>query len=143
MNALLPWHLRTGVPRSQHAMHKLVINGVVERAGLEQSQQMATIFDGITRHNPEGMWFRRLAQVDGFKAAVRCACIVGVVLKLMYSWGVVLLLLLSLLSLLSLWSLLSRLSRLRLRLLVCCAVVRVRFDTTFRAVSLCRLACSP
>jgi enoyl-CoA hydratase len=38
--------------------------------GLEQSQQMATVFDGITRHNPEGLWFRRHAQAEGFKAAV-------------------------------------------------------------------------
>jgi enoyl-CoA hydratase len=39
--------------------------------GLEQSQQMATVFDGITRHNPEGLWFRRYAQAEGFKAAVQ------------------------------------------------------------------------
>jgi len=39
--------------------------------GLEQSQQMATVFDGITRHNPEGVWFRRFAQENGFKAAVQ------------------------------------------------------------------------
>jgi enoyl-CoA hydratase len=26
--------------------------------------------DGITRHNPEGLWFRRYAQEAGFKAAV-------------------------------------------------------------------------
>lgn len=38
--------------------------------GLEQSQQLATVFDGITRHNPEGVWFRRYAQAEGFKAAV-------------------------------------------------------------------------
>ena len=30
----------------------------------------ATVFDGITRHNPEGMWFRRHAEVEGFKSAV-------------------------------------------------------------------------
>jgi enoyl-CoA hydratase len=38
--------------------------------GLEQTQMMATVFDGITRHNPEGLWFRRYAQAEGFKAAV-------------------------------------------------------------------------
>ena len=38
--------------------------------GLEQSQQMATVFDGITRHNPDGLWFRRYAQAEVFKAAV-------------------------------------------------------------------------
>jgi enoyl-CoA hydratase len=59
-----------GVPSSQLAMHKMVVNQVMLAMGLEQSQQMATVFDGITRHNPEGMWFRRYAQESGFKAAV-------------------------------------------------------------------------
>jgi enoyl-CoA hydratase len=31
----------------------------------------ATVFDGITRHNPEGMWFRRQAEAEGFKSAVQ------------------------------------------------------------------------
>lgn len=60
-----------GVPRSQLAMHKIVVNQVMLAMGLEQSQQMATVFDGITRHNPEGLWFRRHAQEQGFKAAVQ------------------------------------------------------------------------
>jgi enoyl-CoA hydratase len=60
-----------GVPRSHLAMHKLVVNQVMLTMGLEQTQTMATVFDGITRHNPEGMWFRRYAQVEGFKAAVQ------------------------------------------------------------------------
>ncbi len=58
------------VPKSHLAMHKAVVNSVVERAGLAATQQLATVFDGITRHNPEGLWFRRLAQAEGFKAAV-------------------------------------------------------------------------
>jgi enoyl-CoA hydratase len=58
------------VPRSHLAMHKMVVNQVMLAMGLEQSQQMATVFDGITRHNPEGLWFRRYAQAEGFKAAV-------------------------------------------------------------------------
>ena len=60
-----------GVPRSHLAMHKMVVNQVMLAMGLEQSQQMATVFDGITRHNPEGMWFRRHAQQEGFKSAVQ------------------------------------------------------------------------
>ncbi len=60
----------SGVPRSHLAMHKMVVNQVMLAMGLEQSQQMATLFDGITRHNPEGLWFRRYAQAEGFKAAV-------------------------------------------------------------------------
>ena len=59
-----------GVPRSHLAMHKLVVNQVMLTMGLEQTQQLATVFDGITRHNPEGLWFRRFAQEQGFKAAV-------------------------------------------------------------------------
>ena len=60
-----------GVPRSHLAMHKMVANQVMLAMGLEQSQQLATLFDGITRHNPEGLWFRRYAQAEGFKAAVQ------------------------------------------------------------------------
>ncbi len=59
-----------GVPRSHLAMHKLVVNQAMLSMGLEQTQMFATLFDGITRHNPEGLWFRRQAQVEGFKAAV-------------------------------------------------------------------------
>lgn len=59
-----------GVPKSQLMMHKLVINQVWLAMGLEQTQMFATVFDGITRHNPEGMWFRRQAQAEGFKSAI-------------------------------------------------------------------------
>ena len=60
-----------GVPRGHLAMHKLVVNQVMLSMGLEQTQMLATVFDGITRHNPEGLWFRRYAQEAGFKAAVQ------------------------------------------------------------------------
>jgi len=60
-----------GVPRGHLAMHKLVVNQVMLSMGLEQGQMLATVFDGITRHNPEGLWFRRYAQTEGFKAAVQ------------------------------------------------------------------------
>jgi enoyl-CoA hydratase len=60
-----------GVTRSHLAMHKMVVNQVMLTMGLEQTQMMATVFDGITRHNPEGVWFRRYAQTEGFKAAVQ------------------------------------------------------------------------
>ena len=59
-----------GVPSSHLAMHKMVINQVLQTMGLEQTQALATLFDGITRHNPEGLWFRRYSQEAGFKAAV-------------------------------------------------------------------------
>jgi enoyl-CoA hydratase len=59
-----------GVPRQQLAMHKLVVNQAMLTMGLEQTQMFATLFDGITRHSPEGLWFRRQAQAEGFKSAV-------------------------------------------------------------------------
>ncbi len=59
-----------GVPKSQLMMHKLVVNQVWLSMGLEQTQMFATVFDGITRHNPEGMWFRRQAQAHGFKSVI-------------------------------------------------------------------------
>ncbi|MAY85136.1 MAG: enoyl-CoA hydratase [Pseudooceanicola sp.] len=59
-----------GVPRGHLAMHKIVVNQVMLAQGLEQAQMSATVFDGITRHNPEGLWFRRYAQTEGFKAAI-------------------------------------------------------------------------
>ncbi len=59
-----------GVPRSQLMMHKMVVNQVWMAMGLQQTQMFANVFDGITRHGPDGMWFRRQAQVEGFKSAV-------------------------------------------------------------------------
>lgn len=58
------------VPRGQLTMQKLVVNQVLESMGLAQAQTLATLLDGITRHNPEGMWFRRYAQLHGYKDAV-------------------------------------------------------------------------
>jgi enoyl-CoA hydratase len=60
-----------GVPKSQLAMHKMVVNQVMLTMGLEQTQSLATLFDGIARHDPDGLWFRRYAQAEGFKAAVQ------------------------------------------------------------------------
>jgi enoyl-CoA hydratase len=59
-----------GVPRNQLMMQKLVINQAVEAMGLAQAQTLATVFDGITRHSPEGLWFKRYAEAHGFPAAV-------------------------------------------------------------------------
>lgn len=58
------------VPVNQLAMQKMVINQKME-ATLNQTQRLATVFDGITRHSPEGMNF--LARVDqvGWKQAVQ------------------------------------------------------------------------
>ena len=59
-----------GVPKNQLMMHKLVINQAIDHMGLEQTQMFATVFDGITRHSPEGLWFKRYAEAYGFQAAV-------------------------------------------------------------------------
>lgn len=58
------------VPVNQLAMQKMVINQTME-ATLNQTQRLATVFDGITRHSPEGMNF--LARIDqvGWKQAVQ------------------------------------------------------------------------
>ena len=58
-----------GVPKNQLMMMKLAINQAVDAMGLPQTQMFATLFDGITRHSPEGLWFKRYAEAHGFPAA--------------------------------------------------------------------------
>src|SRR5512141_1527303 len=60
-----------GVPKSQLMMQKLMINQAFENMGLGSTQMMATLFDGITRHSPEGVWFKQYAEQHGFHAAVK------------------------------------------------------------------------
>lgn len=59
-----------GVPTNQLAMQKLMVNQAYDNMGLEGTQILATVFDGITRHSPEGRWFQQLAADEGFHAAV-------------------------------------------------------------------------
>lgn len=59
------------VPINQLMMQKLVINQAVEAMGMQQTQMFATVFDGITRHSPEGIHFKRRAEQLGWKQAVR------------------------------------------------------------------------
>ncbi|MCB1365613.1 MAG: crotonase/enoyl-CoA hydratase family protein [Rhodobacteraceae bacterium] len=58
------------VPVNQLAMQKLVINQAIEQTGLMQTQRLATIFDGITRHSPEGINFKTRSESVGWKQAV-------------------------------------------------------------------------
>jgi enoyl-CoA hydratase len=60
-----------GVPKNQLMMQKLMINQAYENMGLHNTQMVATLFDGITRHSPEGLWFKERAEAVGFKQAVR------------------------------------------------------------------------
>jgi enoyl-CoA hydratase len=59
-----------GVPRNQLMMQKLMINQAYDNMGLANTQMIATLFDGITRHTPEGVWFKQYAEAHGFHAAV-------------------------------------------------------------------------
>ena len=59
-----------GVPINQLAMQKLMINQVFDNMGLQGTQTLATLFDGITRHSPEGRWFQEFAATRGFHEAV-------------------------------------------------------------------------
>ncbi len=59
-----------GVPVNQLVMQKLMVNQAYDNMGLQGTQLLATVFDGITRHSPEGRWFQQLAADEGFHAAV-------------------------------------------------------------------------
>ena len=59
-----------GVPRNQLMMTKMVVNQAYENMGLSTTQMLATFFDGVARHSPEGIWFRERAEEVGFKQAV-------------------------------------------------------------------------
>jgi enoyl-CoA hydratase len=60
-----------GVPINQLVMQKMMINQAYDNMGLQTTQNLAVLFDGITRHSPEGRWFVEFAQQHGFDAAVR------------------------------------------------------------------------
>lgn len=59
------------VPVNQLMMQKLMINQAMQSMGLHQTQMIATLFDGITRHSPEGLNFKKRAEQMSWKHAVR------------------------------------------------------------------------
>lgn len=59
-----------GVPKNQLMMMKLMVNQAYENMGLANTQTIATLFDGMARHSPEGIWFKQRAEEVGFKQAV-------------------------------------------------------------------------
>ncbi len=59
-----------GVPRNQLMMSKLMINSAFDNMGLKTTQMFASLFDGVARHSPEGVWFKERAEQVGFKQAV-------------------------------------------------------------------------
>ena len=58
------------VPVNQLAMQKMIINQSMESSGLMEMQRMSTLFDGISRHSPEGLEFKRRVDEVGWKKAV-------------------------------------------------------------------------
>jgi enoyl-CoA hydratase len=60
----------TTVPLNQLAMQKILINQSAEFTGLLNSQKLATIFDGISRHSQEGLNFKKMSEKFGWKKAV-------------------------------------------------------------------------
>ena len=59
----------SSVPSNQLWMQKRVINSTIEGA-LAGTQQLATVFDGLTRNSPEGVQWQQLAAKEGFKRAI-------------------------------------------------------------------------
>ena len=63
-------HRIASVPQNQLMMQKLMVNQALANMGLQTTQMIATLFDGITRHTREGMNFKRRAAEEGWKQAV-------------------------------------------------------------------------
>jgi enoyl-CoA hydratase len=59
------------VPKNQLMMQKLMVNQAYENMGLASTQLIATLFDGIARHTPEGVAFKDRCEQVGFAQAVR------------------------------------------------------------------------
>lgn len=58
------------IPKNQLMMQKLMINQALDNMGLASTQTLATLFDGIARHTPEGVAFKARAEAVGFRQAV-------------------------------------------------------------------------
>jgi len=59
------------LPISQLVMHKQLVNQALFAQGLAATQMLGTVFDGVSRHTPEGYAFQRTSVEHGFKEAVR------------------------------------------------------------------------
>jgi len=59
------------IPKNQLMMHKLVVNKAYENLGLSTIQTLATFFDGVARHTPEGLAFKKRVEEVGFQQAVK------------------------------------------------------------------------
>jgi enoyl-CoA hydratase len=59
------------MPLSQLRMMKLLVNQSLYNQGLQSTQILGTLLDGVARHTAEGYRFQRRAMEAGFKEAVR------------------------------------------------------------------------
>ena len=59
------------MPRNQLVMQKLLVNQALENMGMTSTQNLATLFDGISRHSPEGVNFKHRSETVGWKQAVK------------------------------------------------------------------------
>jgi enoyl-CoA hydratase len=59
------------VPVNQLRMMKLLVNQSLYAQGLQATQVLGTVFDGVARHTAEGYAFQGLAAREGFREAVR------------------------------------------------------------------------
>jgi enoyl-CoA hydratase len=59
------------LPVNQLIMMKVLVNQTLYAQGLHATQLIGTVFDGITRHTPEGHAFQARAAEAGFRQAVR------------------------------------------------------------------------
>ncbi|MDE0111050.1 MAG: crotonase/enoyl-CoA hydratase family protein [Albidovulum sp.] len=58
------------IPSNHLAMHKMVVNRAIEAMGLGGAQNLSILLDGIARHSPEGVNFKKRAEEVGWKRAV-------------------------------------------------------------------------
>jgi enoyl-CoA hydratase len=58
------------IPPTQLAAMKLIVNQALDNMGLQSTQYLGTILDGIMRNTPEGRAFVRTAEEQGVRAAV-------------------------------------------------------------------------
>jgi enoyl-CoA hydratase len=58
------------LPVSQLVMAKLLLRSTLSAQGLDATQTLGTVFDGIARHTPEGYAFAARAAEAGFRRAV-------------------------------------------------------------------------
>ncbi len=61
----------SSIPLNQLLMSKLLVNQAYENMGLRTSQILGTFLDGIARHTPEGIAWRRTVLERGLREALR------------------------------------------------------------------------